>query len=115
MANPPPRQIKQGEPMLRGLDQLRVPRVAGDHQLLLGRQQIRRVDPRQPLSAADRIADRTHVELLDPTRLTHFDRLDPVLIHGDRTNGIDSADEAASLNTAEPDPKIRYAASIDRH
>src|SRR5258708_37336710 len=99
------RETEQGEAVPRGLDQLWVARVARNQQLLLGRQQIRRVDPGETLPAAHRIPDCTHVEFFDPTRLTHFDRLDPVLIDGHHADSIDGAGEAASLHSAETYPK----------
>jgi hypothetical protein len=107
------RETEQGEPMPRGLDQLRVRGVARNQQLLLRRQQIRSVDPREPLPATDRIADRAHVELFDPARLTDLNRFDPVLIHRHHADGIDVAREAALLHSAEAHAQVLHDARID--
>ncbi len=65
------------------------------------------------MPAAHRIPDCTHVEFFDPTRLTHFDRLDPVLIDGHHADSIDGAGEAASLHSAETYPKALHHTRID--
>ncbi len=91
------------------------PESRGDHQFLLIGEEIRRIDTRKQLAAMYRITDRADVESLEPSRLTHLNGFDEMLINPHQPHGIDHVRETALLDFRKTHTEALDDAGVNRN
>ncbi len=106
---------EQQQPLAAGADEPGVAAARREQQLLLRRVQLRRVHAGDELALAHRVAERAHVELLDPALGARLGREDQALVDLDRAGRVEAVRERAACHRRGAHAEVLRHARVDLH